>query len=270
MTSGLEDTFGAASVSPGERERRIRHVFEAVAGRYDLMNDAMSFGIHRLWKRSLARTAAAGPGQRIVDLAGGTGDVARLLAGPDRDVIVCDPSTAMMAVGRRRCPSSVDFVEGTAEAMPFAASSVDTVTIAFGLRNVTRLEAALAEIRRVLVPGGRFLCLEFSRPWALVRPAYDAYSFTVIPRLGAWIAREPSAYGYLVESIRRFPDQREMAAVMRKAGFAAVAWRNLSCGIACLHAGTRPGDREEGGPSSSGPGGRPAGGDGGGRRGRGP
>ena len=246
MTAGLETSFGASRVTPEERERRIRRVFAAVAGRYDLMNDAMSLGIHRLWKRALARAAAPRPGQLIVDLAGGTGDVARLLAGPGRTVTVCDPSPAMMAVGRRRCPPSVDFVEGTAEAMPFADGSVDTVTIAFGLRNVTRLDAALAEIRRVLVPGGRLLCLEFSRPWALVRPAYDAYSFLVIPRLGAWIAREPAAYAYLVDSIRRFPDQREMAALMTDAGFADVAWRNFSCGIACLHVGTAPA-RPEGG-----------------------
>lgn len=243
MTHLLDGTFGKYAVSPGDRERRIRHVFESVAQRYDLMNDVMSLGIHRLWKRALARAAAIRPGQRIVDLAGGTGDVARLLAGPDRTVTVCDPSAAMMAVGRRRCPATVGFVEGTAEAMPFADSSVDTITIAFGLRNVTRLDAALAEAMRVLVPGGRFLCLEFSRPWALVRPFYDAYSFAVIPRLGAWIAREPAAYDYLVDSIRRFPDQPGLAALMAEAGFGAVSWRNFSCGIACLHAGTKPKDQ---------------------------
>jgi len=235
----LGDSFGFSAVTPDERQRRIRRVFEAVASRYDLMNDVMSFGIHRLWKRRMAKVAAPKAGQMIVDLAGGTGDVARLLAAPDRDTMVCDPSLAMMAVGRGRCPPSVRFVEGTAEAMPFATASVDTLTIAFGLRNVTQLEAALAEIQRVLKPGGRFLCLEFSRPLAPLRPFYDLYSFAVIPRLGAWIAAEPEAYTYLVESIRRFPDQKTMAALMRQAGFAAVSWRNLSFGIACLHVGTK-------------------------------
>jgi demethylmenaquinone methyltransferase/2-methoxy-6-polyprenyl-1,4-benzoquinol methylase len=237
----LSGTFGFQSVSPDERERRIRAVFNAVAPRYDLMNDVMSFGIHRLWKRAMVRAARPAEGQMIVDLAGGTGDVARLLAGAGRRVVVCDPSPEMMAVGARRCGGlSIEFVEGKAEAMPFETASVDTLTIAFGLRNATSPEDALAEIFRVLKPGGWFVCLEFSRPWALIRPFYDAYSFHVIPRLGAWIAREPAAYAYLVESIRRFPDQREMAGLMRRAGFGRVDWRNLSMGIACLHSGVKP------------------------------
>ncbi|MGE5504038.1 MAG: class I SAM-dependent methyltransferase [Actinomycetota bacterium] len=237
----LSTTFGDELVTPEERERRIRKVFAAVAPRYDLMNDAMSFGIHRLWKRSLARAAAVQDGQLVVDLAGGTGDVARLMAGSGRRVAVVDPSREMMAVGRSRCRGhAVEFVEGTAEAIPYVDGSVDTVTVAFGLRNATSLEAALAEIFRVLKPGGRMLCLEFSRPWLPMRPFYDAYSWAVIPRLGAWVARQPSAYSYLVESIRRFPDQRAMAGLMEAAGFADVTWRNLSFGIACLHVGTRP------------------------------
>ena len=234
----LSRTFGSELVSEAERERRIRAVFNAVAPRYDLMNDVMSFGIHRLWKRGMAKAAALRPGQYAVDLAGGTGDVARLLAGEGRRVVVCDPSVEMMAVGRLRSPG-IEFVEGKAEAMPFPDNSVDLVTIAFGLRNATSPEAGLAEIFRVLKPGGRFLCLEFSRPWALIRPFYDAYSFAVIPRLGAWIARQPMAYSYLVESIRRFPDQRELAGLMRAAGFSQVEWRNLSAGIACLHSGAK-------------------------------
>jgi len=238
----LADSFGFHPVTPEERQQRIRRVFEAVAGRYDLMNDVMSFGIHRLWKRRMAQVAAPRAGQTIVDLAGGTGDVARLLAGPDREVMVCDPSAAMMAVGCRRCPATVRFVEGAAEAMPFETASVDTLTIAFGLRNVTLLESALAEILRVLKPGGRFICLEFSQPVALLRPFYDLYSFAAIPRLGAWIAAEPEAYTYLVESIRRFPDQSAMADLMRQAGFVDVSWRNLSLGIACLHVGAKKAD----------------------------
>lgn len=241
MTRSLSGTFGFQSVTPEEREGRIRAVFNAVAPRYDLMNDVMSMGIHRLWKRAMVKAARPESGQTIVDLAGGTGDVARLLAGPGRRVTVCDPSAEMMAVGARRCAGlGIEFIEGKAEAIPFDDASVDTLTIAFGLRNVTSPEQALAEIFRVLKPGGWFVCLEFSRPWAPIRPFYDAYSFHVIPRLGAWIAREPAAYAYLVESIRRFPDQQELAALMRSAGFARVAWRNLSAGIACLHSGVKP------------------------------
>lgn len=240
----LAHEFGAQKVDTSERERRIRAVFQSVAPRYDLMNDLMSLGIHRLWKWAMVRRVALRPGERVVDLAGGTGDVARLLARsmPDpsrRRIRVCDPSPAMMAVGRRRCPGDVEFVEGTAEAMPFPDGSIDVLTIAFGLRNVTVLAAALAEIHRVLRPGGRFVCLEFSRPWGVIRPFYDLYSSVVIPRLGAWIGREPAAYDYLVESIRRFPDQETLAAAFRNAGFAQVTWRNYSCGIACLHQGIR-------------------------------
>ena len=241
MTQGLSESFGFETVAAAERERRIRQVFDAVAPRYDLMNDAMSFGIHRLWKRAMARAVRPAPGEVIVDLAGGTGDVARLLAADDRKVVVCDPCAAMMAVGRRRCAGkAVDFVEGRAEAMPFPDQSVDALTIAFGLRNATDPQTALAEIVRVLKPGGRFFCLEFSRPWAVVRPFYDAYSFAVIPRLGAWVARQPLAYAYLIESIRRFPDQGELATLMRRAGLDGVGWRNFSAGIACLHSGVKP------------------------------
>ncbi|MCI4428949.1 MAG: class I SAM-dependent methyltransferase, partial [Burkholderiales bacterium] len=205
-----------------------------------LMNDLMSMGIHRLWKRSLVRMAAPAPGQCIVDLAGGTGDVAALMAAADRQVTVCDPSAAMMQVGRARGHLHVQWLEGTGENMPLPPASVDTVTIAFGIRNVTRIEDALVEVLRVLKPGGRFLCLEFSTPHALVRPFYNLFSFTVIPRLGAWIAQAPEAYSYLVESIRRFPDQRAFKAMIEQAGFADVSYRNLSFGIACIHSGTRP------------------------------
>lgn len=238
--SDLSRSFGFQQVDQAERERRIRHVFEAVAPRYDLMNDVMSFGIHRLWKRTLAKAVRPKPGQVIVDVAGGTGDVARLLAAPDRRVFICDPSLAMMQCGRERGLRHVDCVAGTGEAIPLADNSVDAVTIAFGLRNMTQLADALAEMTRVLKPGGRCLCLEFSKPWALIRPFYDAYSFHVIPRLGAWIARQPVAYTYLVESIRRFPDQREMKQLMEAAGLRDVHYHNLSFGVACLHVGTKP------------------------------
>ncbi len=239
--TNLSRTFGFQSVEENEREARIRRVFQAVAPRYDLMNDAMSFGIHRLWKRSFARQAAARAGQVIVDLGGGTGDVAALLAGADRTVLVCDPSLAMMGCGKARGLAHVDWLSGVGEALPFADNSVDTLTIAFGIRNVTSLERALREIHRVLKPGGRFLCLEFSRPWALIRPFYNLFSFTVIPRLGAWIAREPEAYTYLVESIRRFPHQEEFKALIENAGFREVVYRNLSFGISAVHSAEKAG-----------------------------
>ncbi|PIQ13972.1 MAG: bifunctional demethylmenaquinone methyltransferase/2-methoxy-6-polyprenyl-1,4-benzoquinol methylase [Hydrogenophilales bacterium CG_4_9_14_3_um_filter_59_35] len=239
MMPDLSHTFGYQDVAQDERQRRIRRVFASVARRYDLMNDAMSFGIHRLWKRSLARAAHPLPGQVIVDLAGGTGDVAKLMADGNRQVMVCDPSLEMMGVGRERGRSHVSWLAGSGEGIPLASSSVDTLTIAFGIRNVTSLERALGEALRVLKPGGRFLCLEFSRPWAPIRPFYDLFSFTVIPRLGAWIAREPEAYTYLVESIRRFPDQEAFKLTLEQAGFADVRYRNLSFGIACLHRATK-------------------------------
>lgn len=236
----LSRTFGYQSVEENEREQRIRRVFEAVARRYDLMNDLMSMGIHRLWKRTLVRLAAPRAGQLIVDLAGGTGDVAARLAAADRVVAVCDPSVPMMQAGRARGHRHVQWLAGTGENMPLPVGSVDTITIAFGIRNVTRIEDALAEALRVLKPGRRFLCLEFSTPWAPVRPFYNFFSFAVIPRLGAMVAQAPEAYTYLVESIRRFPDQRSFQALMQQAGFGDVSYRNLSLGIACIHVGTKP------------------------------
>jgi demethylmenaquinone methyltransferase / 2-methoxy-6-polyprenyl-1,4-benzoquinol methylase len=236
----LSRTFGFKTVDEDEREQRIRRVFEAVARRYDLMNDLMSMGIHRLWKRTLVRLAAPRAGQHIVDLAGGTGDVAARMAASDRLVAVVDPSVPMMQAGQARGHAHVQWLAGTGEHMPLAGGSVDTITIAFGIRNVTRIEDALAEALRVLRPGGRFLCLEFSTPWAPVRPFYNFFSFAVIPRLGALVAQAPEAYTYLVESIRRFPDQRSFQALMEQAGFADVRYRNLSFGIACIHVGRKP------------------------------
>lgn len=236
--SSIDESFGRQRVSADERKSRIRRVFEAVAPRYDLMNDLMSFGIHRLWKRTLARRCSDVIGT-AVDLAGGTGDVARLLVSDARRVVVCDPSCAMMNAGRRR-GGTLEWLAGEAEALPFADASVDLLTVSFGLRNATKLEAALAEIHRVLKPGGRFVCLEFSRPYWWFAPFYDLYSYLVIPRLGAAVARNSEAYQYLVDSIRRFPDQRGFAALMEKAGFTGVHWGNVSFGIACLHFGEVP------------------------------
>jgi demethylmenaquinone methyltransferase/2-methoxy-6-polyprenyl-1,4-benzoquinol methylase len=235
----INHSFGREAVNQEERRERIRIVFNAVAPRYDLMNDLMSLGIHRLWKRTLARRVRHVQG-RVVDLAGGTGDVARLLLGPGRDVTVCDPSLAMMRVGQQRPgAASLQWLAGEAESLPLADASVDLLTVSFGLRNATHLEKALSEARRVLKPGGSFVCLEFSKPMFWLAPFYNLYSFLVIPRLGAAVAGEPMAYQYLVESIRRFPPQRGFAEMMCAAGFADVRWENLSFGIACLHFGVR-------------------------------
>jgi demethylmenaquinone methyltransferase/2-methoxy-6-polyprenyl-1,4-benzoquinol methylase len=236
----LSRTFGKQTVDEQERERRIRRVFEAVAARYDLMNDLMSMGIHRLWKRTLVRLAAPAPGQCIVDLAGGTGDVAALMAAPDRQVTVCDPSLAMMEAGRARGHRHVQWLEGTGEHIPLPSASVDTVTIAFGIRNVTRIEDALAEVLRVLKPGGRFLCLEFSPEQVPgLDRLYDLYSFNVIPAIGRAVTGDADAYRYLVESIRRFPRPAAFVEMIRAAGFRRVSVRPMSGGIVALHSGWR-------------------------------
>ena len=236
----LSHTFGDQAVSSRQRERRIRDMFHRIAPRYDLMNDLMSFGIHRLWKRTMAWAVNAKSGQRIIDLAGGTGDGACLLHGPGCEVVVCDPSLGMMKAGKYAKAHDLGWLAGAAEALPLADASADTVTIAFGIRNVTHVEQTLAEIVRILKPGGRFLCLEFSVPRASIRPVYNAFSRIIIPRLGAWVARDPAAYKYLVESIHRFPDQHEFKAILEQAGFIDVYYKNLSFGIVCLHVGARP------------------------------
>jgi demethylmenaquinone methyltransferase/2-methoxy-6-polyprenyl-1,4-benzoquinol methylase len=235
----LSRSFGDKDVSSRDRERLIRSVFRRVAPRYDLMNDLMSFGIHRWWKRNLAWAVDPRPGQVIVDLAGGTGDVADRVAAADRSVIVCDPSLEMMAAGRARVSDDVGWLSAVGESIPLRSDSVDTLTIAFGIRNVTHIDAALAEILRVLRPGGRFLCLEFSKPWAPIRPSYELFSRTVIPRLGAWVSGNTDAYEYLIESIRRFPDQDEFKTLLEAAGFTEVSYKNFSLGISCLHIGIK-------------------------------
>lgn len=233
----LDQTFGKQQVNSEEREKLIRRVFNKVAPRYDLMNDAMSFGIHRLWKRKLAKLANPLTSQTLVDLAGGTGDIAIKLAHADCTIFVADPSIEMMKEGQAR--HNITCIATTGEQLTFADNSVDTITIAFGVRNMTHMKQGVKEMYRVLKPGGRMLCLEFSKPHAWLKPFYDLHSYYVIPRLGAWIARQPEAYTYLIESIRRFPDQKEMKANMEEAGFAKVTYRNLSFGIACIHIGEK-------------------------------
>lgn len=236
----LDHSFGNQSVTPDERKKNIRHVFSVVADRYDLMNDFMSFGIHRLWKDRFAKLVAASAGETIVDLAGGTGDVAKRLAAPDRQVVIVDPGLEMMVVAKKRELKNVALVGGVGETIPLADSSVDKLTIAFGIRNMTSMREAMEDMCRVLKPGGVCYCLEFSKPMALIRPFYNFYSSTIIPRLGALVANEPAAYHYLVESIRRFPDQEELKSMFQAAGFGDVKYKNLSLGIACIHIAAKP------------------------------
>ncbi len=237
----LQRTFGFEQVDTAERRRRIRNLFDAIAPRYDLMNDLMSFGIHRLWKRRFVRRvlAASRPANdTFIDLAGGTGDIARLLyGGGAKNVVVVDASAAMMQQGRAQpgMPRALRWVAAEGERLPFADNALEVVTISFGLRNMSDPDAALREIHRVLKPGGQLFCLEFSQPQWWLKPFYDLYSFLVIPRLGALVAGHPQAYRYLVESIRRFPGQQALTAKIRAAGFADVTWRNLSFGIAAIH-----------------------------------
>lgn len=243
--------FGDERVSPEEKTGRVRAVFESVAARYDLMNDLMSGGVHRIWKAQLIAQVKPRADAVYLDVAGGTGDIAfRYLESlPNKEptdsghVTVCDINPAMLAVGRERAAKRgfeerIEWIEGNAEQLPFDSNSVDTYTIAFGLRNVTDIDAALADAFRVLKPGGRFFCLEFSRVLLPgLREAYDQFSFRVIPRLGQLVARDRDSYQYLVESIRRFPPQQALAKRMGKAGFEMVKVRNLSAGIAAIHSG---------------------------------
>lgn len=245
--SGAERAdFGFRDVAAKDKAGLVRDVFDSVAGRYDLMNDLMSFGIHRLWKAAFLDWLAPRPDNLLLDVAGGTGDIAvRYRARGGGPVVVCDINHVMMAAGieraaRRGDGQGVSWVCGNAEALPLPDRSIDAYTIAFGLRNVTHIDLALAEARRVLKPGGRFMCLEFSRPAiAAIDPAYDFYSFKLLPEIGHYVAGDRDAYVYLVESIRKFPDQESLKARMRAVGFERVAHRDLSGGIAAIHSAWR-------------------------------
>jgi demethylmenaquinone methyltransferase/2-methoxy-6-polyprenyl-1,4-benzoquinol methylase len=247
--------FGYRDVDAAEKPALVRGVFDRVARRYDLMNDLMSLGAHRLWKDAAAARLAPQPGEVIVDCAGGTGDLARRIArlaraaqarrgGPAAKVLVIDYNEAMVQAGRSReaVPQiawpEIAWSVGDAQRLPLPDRAADAYLIGFGLRNVADIGAALAEARRVLKPGGRFLCLEFSKlKAAALRPLYDAYSFRVIPSVGARVAGDAEAYRYLVESIRRFPDQRTLAATMGEAGFQRVSFTNFAGGVVALHQG---------------------------------
>lgn len=238
--------FGYRDVPVDEKEKLVGRVFTSVAGKYDLMNDLMSFGVHRLWKRWFTATSGVRAGDRVLDLAGGTGDIAALLlprVGASGSVVLGDINAAMLRTGRDRLLDrglvrNLHYAQLNAEALPFADASFDAVTIAFGLRNVTDKARALREMRRVLAPGGRVLILEFSTvrsDW--LKPLYEFHSFQVLPRLGAFIADDAESYRYLAESIRRHPDQAALKAMMLEAGFAQVDVRNLSAGIVAIHRG---------------------------------
>ena len=245
-----EADFGARQVPEAAKAPLVRAVFDSVAPRYDLMNDLMSFGIHRRWKAEMVAWLNPRPGQRLLDVAGGTGDVARLALprlapAAGGMAIVCDATEQMLELGRARTIDDgilggVEWICGDAEALPFADRSFDLYTIAFGLRNVTRRERALSEARRVLKPGGRFLCLEFTPTVApLLQPLYDLYSFEVLPLLGQIVTGDRDAYSYLVESIRRFPSQGELSQMIAAAGLDRAKYRNLTGGVAALHSAWR-------------------------------
>jgi len=235
--------FGYQQVAPEEKAGRVRGVFDSVVQKYDLMNDLMSAGLHRAWKRFAVEISGVGSGKRVLDVAGGTADLARLFAdrvGSTGQVVLTDINVAMLALGRDRLLDDgrlVPAVQCDAETLPFASRSFDCVSIAFGLRNVTRKERALAEMRRVLRPGGVALILEFSRVAPPLQAAYDWYSFNVLPRLGRIVANDEASYRYLAESIRMHPDQATLKSMMEQAGFERVEWFNLTAGVVAVHRG---------------------------------
>jgi demethylmenaquinone methyltransferase/2-methoxy-6-polyprenyl-1,4-benzoquinol methylase len=248
--SNTSASFGFKDVDASLKAGLVRGVFDRVAKNYDIMNDLMSGGVHRLWKDAVAARLNPQPGEVIIDCAGGTGDMARRFAklarraqerrgGPDATINIVDYNAEMIMAGiERGGEPEITWTVGDAQRLPLPDAYADAYVISFGIRNVTDIDAALREARRVLKPGGRFLCLEFSRP--VTEPlakAYDAYSFKVIPQVGEWVAKDREAYQYLVESIRRFPGQRTFAGMIEKAGFKRVTFTNFTGGVAALHQG---------------------------------
>ena len=247
MSDDTEKTthFGYQDVPEADKAGMVHGVFSRVASKYDVMNDLMSGGVHRLWKDAMMDWLAPRPGQRLLDVAGGTGDVAFrfLKRATGATAVVCDLTEPMLVAGRKRAEAEqqaerLDWVVGDAMALPFADASFDVYTISFGIRNVTRINDALAEAYRVLKPGGRLMVLEFSRiPNEMMQKVYDLYSFNVIPVMGQIVTGDRGSYQYLVESIRKFPPQDEFAGMIGAAGFGQVKYRNLTMGVAALHSG---------------------------------
>lgn len=236
--------FGYQTVSVKEKASRVRSVFDSVANKYDVMNDLMSFGLHRLWKRYAVKNAQIRKGQRILDLAGGTGDITRLIADElsgTGHLVLADINYHMLQQGRERLLNQglvkIDYALGDAETLPFPNNYFDRIFIGFGLRNVTHKEKALKSMHRILRPGGRLIVLEFSAPSVWLRPIYDHYSFKVVPKLGEWITHDKDSYQYLVESIRMHPNQPALAEMLKEAGFFKVQYENLTGGIVAIHSG---------------------------------
>jgi len=243
MSEDKTTHFGFQTVAEAAKAAKVAEVFHSVANRYDVMNDLMSVGLHRVWKRFLQLKANARPGMRRLDIAGGTGDVSRLLAkdvGPTGQVWLTDINGSMLGVGRDRLLDEgmmLPTAQCDAEKLPFPDDYFDLVTVAFGLRNMTHKEAALAEMLRVLKPGGRLMVLEFSKVWKPLTPLYDLYSFQVLPRLGEAVAKDSASYKYLAESIRMHPDQETLKEMMAQVGFKRVDYHNLTAGVVALHVG---------------------------------
>lgn len=235
--------FGFKTVAESEKARKVGEVFHSVASRYDLMNDVMSAGLHRLWKRYTVETSGVLPGNRVLDIAGGSGDLSRLFAkkvGKLGQVILTDINASMLSVGRDRMLDeglAVPATQCDAEKLPFPDNYFDCVSVAFGLRNMTHKDLALKEMLRVLKPGGRLLVLEFSHVWKPLQPAYDAYSFKLLPVMGKVLAQDAESYRYLAESIRMHPDQETLKQMMLDAGFDKVDYHNLTAGVVALHKG---------------------------------
>jgi len=251
MSEKKQDTthFGFQEVPVEEKVKRVADVFHSVAGKYDLMNDLMSGGIHRLWKRLTIEQSGARAGMKVLDIAGGTGDLTRKfsrIVGPSGKVVLADINDSMLKVGRDKlldagAAGNIEYVQANAECLPFADNTFDIITIAFGLRNVTDKEAALRSMNRVLKPGGKLMVLEFSKTRnPLLTKAYDFYSFNILPQMGRLIAQDAESYRYLAESIRMHPDQETLKQMMEEAGFVNCRYQNMTGGVVALHTGIKP------------------------------
>jgi demethylmenaquinone methyltransferase/2-methoxy-6-polyprenyl-1,4-benzoquinol methylase len=248
MSDNKTTHFGYQDVPWEEKQRKVAGVFHSVAQKYDVMNDLMSMGVHRIWKRFTIELSGVHRGQRVLDIAGGTGDLAARFArlvGPEGEVILADINDSMLKVGRdnltdKGIAGNVQYVQANAECLPFPDNHFDCITIAFGLRNVTDKDKALRSMNRVLKPGGKLMVLEFSRPNKMLSPVYDLYSFKLLPLMGKLVANDAESYQYLAESIRMHPDQETLKGMMEAAGFIQCEFFNLTGGIVALHRGYKP------------------------------